>query len=300
MSTIAPKESWCMAEGKILPTSAFYKSPNKLHRSGRLPYCKDCIEDMEKFYMKKYDNLEYVIYVLCALNDVPFIGKVYSEFEDLVMTSHRTNGYFYLYLSRLQNHINAQIRGEAKKRISFDLSDTQLNRFDNRQTGGEVLDERGMWGDRLSDKQIDYLETRWKTYVGGKELTPAQSQLYRNLCLAELDIWQGKEVDKAQKRQLENMKLLGLDRFNVDTSRTLEEQMIEQDIFIMEQNEPAEYYKDKEMYKDFRGIHASWTKEILRPVLNFITGSREYGIDNEAAEAWEKRADAIEGEGDDG
>ena len=34
-------------------------------------------------------------------------------------------------------------------------------------------------------------------------------------------------------------------------------------VWLMENEEPAEYYKDKEMYKDFRGIHAGWIKEIL-------------------------------------
>ena len=54
----------------------------------------------------------------------------------------------------------------------------------------------------------------------------------------------------------------------------------------MENEEPAEYYKDKEMYKDFRGIHAGWIREIKRPILNLITGSKDYNIEKEDAEEW--------------
>ena len=35
------------------------------------------------------------------------------------------------------------------------------------------------------------------------------------------------------------------------------------------------------MYKDFRGIHAGWIKEIKRPILNLITGSKDYNIEKE-------------------
>jgi hypothetical protein len=62
--------------------------------------------------------------------------------------------------------------------------------------------------------------------------------------------------------------------------------MIEYDIWLMENEEPAEYYKDKEMYKDFRGIHAGWIREIKRPILNLITGSKDYNIEKEDAEEW--------------
>lgn len=282
-----------------MPKSMFYKSPNRLHKSERLPYCKECLADIEKFYMEKYDNLEYMIYLMCALCDVPFLRSVYVTFEHNVMMTHRTKGYFPYYLNSLNYYLGQKGWKDKKVRASFEASDTQVDRFDDRASD-VVLSERGQWGYKLDDNQIDFLETRWKVYVGDKELTPAQAQLYRNLCLAELDIWRDKEVDKAQKRQIDTMKLLGLDKFNVDTNRTLEEQIIEQDIFLMEQHEPAEYYKDKEMYKDFRGIHSSWTKEILRPVLNFITGSREYGLEEEVAEAWTERADAEEAEVNDG
>ena len=288
-----PFAPYCLAEGKILPRKSFHNSINPLHKSGKLPYCKDCIEDLEKFYMHKYDNLEYTIYLLCAMCDIPFLTAAYNIFEDQVMKTHRSDYYFPLYLYYLNFDVKKTMPKDTK--VGFDLSDKQVNRFDVRRSDG-ILDAKSQWGEHITDRELDFLETRWKVYTEGKYLTPAQSQLYRNLCLAEKDIWKGDEVDKAQKRQIETMKLLGLDKFNIDTNKTLEEQIIENDIFLMEQNEPAEYYKDKDMYKDFRGIHSSWTKEILRPVLNFITGSREYGIDKNDANNWSKNLNNDESE----
>ena len=40
------------------------------------------------------------------------------------------------------------------------------------------------------------------------------------------------------------------------------------------------------MYKDFRCIHAGWIREIKRPILNLITGSKDYNIEKEDAEEW--------------
>jgi hypothetical protein len=144
------------------------------------------------------------------------------------------------------------------------------------------------WGEDKDTAQLQYLESRWASYVKDKELDVAQEQLYRNLCLAELDIWEGNDIDKAIKRQVDMMKALGIDKFEVERQKTDVEKMLEYDIWLLENEEPAEYFKDKDMYKDFRGIHVGWIKEIKRPILNLITGSKDYNIEKEDKEEWEE------------
>ena len=46
----------------------------------------------------------------------------------------------------------------------------------------------------------------------------------------------------------------------------------------IEETTPAEYYKDKELFKDFDSIEEYIKKFITRPLKNFITGSRDFNI----------------------
>jgi hypothetical protein len=50
-------------------------------------------------------------------------------------------------------------------------------------------------------------------------------------------------------------------------------------IKTIEENEPADYYKDKEMFKDFDNIDWYFRKYVTRPLKNFITQSRDFSVE---------------------
>ena len=60
---------------------------------------------------------------------------------------------------------------------------------------------------------------------------------------------------------------------------------------MVEEEEPAEYYKNKGMYKDFRGIHKGWITTIMRPLVNLVTGSKEYNLDSDQASDYLERTE---------
>jgi hypothetical protein len=47
---------------------------------------------------------------------------------------------------------------------------------------------------------------------------------------------------------------------------------------LVEESTPAEYYKDKTLFKDFDNIGAYIKKYITRPLKNFATGSRDFNV----------------------
>lgn len=286
-----PVESFCIKCGRMLPIEDFYKSTNPNHGLGVQPYCKSCGNDLVNIYLKKHGSMEAAIFYTCADMGVPFIRKLFTLYMDKVKDFKSTSNYWGNYTVQFQ-----QSRTKAEKELWKDFSATDVDYKDiaqlqkaERAIQDEVEDLRYRWGEDKDTKELQYLETKWASYVKDKELDVAQEQLYRNLCLAELDIWEGNDVDKAMKRQTDMMSKLGIDKFEAKRGKTTAEQMIEYEIWKIEENEPAEYYKDKEMYRDFRGIHSAWIKEIKRPIINLITGSKDYDIEKEDKEEWEER-----------
>ena len=288
-TSIKPVESFCVGCGRMYPIEDFYKSPNPHHANGVQPYCKECSNQLVNEYLKKYGNMEAAIFYTCADMGVPFIKKMYDSYLNRIK-EYKAKSYWGNYTMGFQAN-----RSKAEKEAwkGFDATDVDFRDIASIQKSEKAIQEelkelRYRWGEDKSIQQLQYLESRWSAYVNNKELDVAQEQLYRNLCLAELDIWESRDVDKAIKRQSDMMKALGIDKFEVERRKTDVERMIEYDIWLMENEEPAEYYKDKGMYQDFRGIHAQWVKEIKRPILNLITGSKDYDIEKEDKEEWEQ------------
>ena len=286
---IKPVESFCVGCGRMYPIEDFYKSPNPHHANGVQPYCKECSNQLVNEYLKRYGNMEAAIFYTCADMGVPFIKKIYDSYLNRIK-EYKAKSYWGNYTMGFQAN-----RSKAEKEAwkGFDATDVDFRDIASIQKSEKAIQEelkelKYRWGEDKSIQQLQYLESRWSAYVNNKELDVAQEQLYRNLCLAELDIWESRDVDKAIKRQSDMMKALGIDKFEVERRKTDVERMIEYDIWLMENEEPAEYYKDKGMYQDFRGIHAQWVKEIKRPILNLITGSKDYDIEKEDKEEWEQ------------
>lgn len=289
--SVKPVESFCVKCGRMLPIEEFYKSPNPNHGLGVQPYCKSCANDLVNFYLKKHSSMEAAIYYTCADMGVPFIRKLFNSYMEKIKNFKTTSNYWGNYTNQFQQN---KTKAEKEAWINFAATDTDFRDIANIQKQERVIQDemkelKYRWGNDKDTEELQYLENRWKEYVEGEDLDPAQERKYRNLCLADLDIWEGNDIDKAIKRQSDMIKDLGLDKFTRKQNQSVGERILEQQIYKIEQYEPAEYYEDKGMYKDYRGIHSSWTREILRPMLNLITGSKEYDIDKEDKESWEER-----------
>ena len=284
-----PLESFCVGCGRTYPIEDFYKSPNPRHALGVQPYCKDCANELVQEYLKKYGSMEAAIFYTCADMGVPFIRKLYDMYMARIK-DYKAKNYWGNYTIGFQTN---KTKAEKEAWKGFDATDVDFKDIASVQKSDKAVEAEKKelqyrWGEDKDTSQLQYLESRWASYVKDKELDVAQEQLYRNLCLAELDIWEGNDVDKAIKRQVDMMKALGIDKFEVERQKTDVEKMLEYDIWLLENEEPAEYFKDKDMYQDFRGIHVGWIKEIKRPILNLITGSKDYDIEKEDKEEWEE------------
>ena len=75
--TVLLKESYCINHARMMPIGDFYVSRHKFHPNKVLPYCKDCCNEMFRYYLKNYKTMRAALYFTCAHVSVPFVQQVY-------------------------------------------------------------------------------------------------------------------------------------------------------------------------------------------------------------------------------
>lgn len=273
------KENFCLGCQRNHNITEFYPSDNPFHANGLTPYCKDKCKEIVEYYMRESYSVEKALYLACAVVGIPFLQEVYKQFDFFRKRenpSAMTNT-FYLYWEQLR-----KFRTDGDGMVDFSKTDLDYRDVCGVKQALEIMKQDSeelklIWGDKnLEDLQ--YLEYRYSIYTEDKEMTEYQSKLYRTLCLAELDEYRGNDVKGAVDRQAKIAKTLGIDQFNIDKELSMVEKMLENQIAVMENNEPAIYYKDLEKYADFMGIGNYWENHVIRPLRNLLLNSKEYNI----------------------
>ena len=276
------EDSYCSIHRRMLPIKEFYKSPNPNHGSGVVLYCKTCTLNIMKKNLKKYDTLESAIWATCATLDIPFIKSVYEKLEDRVKSGERNiTNYIGVYLSLLLAMKSKTDRWESFDDTNVPMGDVkkiaeiELNREE------QIKNLLMLWGEDFGIDELGFLEWKYGMYTEGMSLTEYQASRYRDLCLCELVIHKNEEADSVNKAMNNKAKIakdLGIDQFTVDKEKSDTEKIIENDIFMMEKYEPAEYYSKKELYNDYMYVEKDWKNYVLRPIRNLIMGSKDYEI----------------------
>lgn len=268
--------SYCIKHDRSLPVNQFYPSSNSAHK-GYVPYCKECCQAIYEKHYEHFQDMEAALWFTCADMGIPFIEHLYNRTKGVL--SRKKTG------KPVEEYINCMRTYRGKPKAWNDFSDTDTSFGDIRtevvldaEREEEIKKLKMAWGDDLSVDDLGYLEWRFLTYTNGVDLTEYQASRYRDLCLCELRIKKDVETQANMKIKTSIAKELGIDKFDANAEKTEADKYIENRIYIMEKYEPAEYYKDQELYKDFLGIHKYWIDWVLRPVKNLIIGSKDYNV----------------------
>jgi hypothetical protein len=106
----------------------------------------------------------------------------------------------------------------------------------------------------------------------------------KEICHVELKIRKARIEDKSTASLVKELQDL-MKTANVDPAKaSLANAGKSQDTFssfikTIEENEPADFYKDKDLFKDFDNLDWYFKKYVTRPLKNFIQiGSRDFDV----------------------
>ena len=293
---------YCSMCGTESLSSDFYESTNphdgyECDSKGnvkRMGYVKICKKDIAKCYLDylKKGTMQSAVYFTCALTDTPFIKEVWDRYIELRNEKIKSGKITPTQLKTYNDFAKYREQLKAMKKATDDWNDFSATNVDYKDIMGLKKPDIALeaekdkfilnWGkyDSLQDYQL--LEFYYDELTDGITFkNKAHELLYRDLCQARLKkrkIESGEseeDISKTQTQILTLMNKLKIDNFQEEKDKSAIEEIIEKQIWEVENTEPCEVV-DREYWKDYCDIGKNWGKEIIRAVKNLITGSREF------------------------
>lgn len=231
---------YCMKCGSSNQNN-FYLTKDTYHSFyNKIPYCKDCIKTIYKFYLQKYDDMNLAVYYTCRKIDVAYIHANYLgaleniknpnskiKGEDAIISAYMKGFSFAEQNGWGTSFDDSQGESEIDKLESYDII-TKIKRnkinnpnSDNNNEDYEVLEYdtavlQSKWGNTFENWKLSFLESEyldWDEKLNGIN-DKTTDILVKQICYQLLDIFidrqSGTSVDKKIKTLRELMSDSGL------------------------------------------------------------------------------------------
>jgi hypothetical protein len=283
-ATIAPvkvardgKIYYCRHCQKTKRVDDFFVASNHfLDKNGRMSICRTCCYEIFKNqYVMSGANIEVATLNTCRILDVKFSGDALNgAIKGIDMSNFDPLSFFGLYKAWV-----AKTFYGGGDRPPVDTSFIEPNNaviadvYKNFETHHDVKE---FWGERYSEPEYEFLERHFREWVENHEVqTKEQELLYKYLTQYQLDYEKERAKGNTGAALLKEQQKI-MDMLDITPSKTKDnisgKSMTAFSDFIrmIEDTEPAEYYKDKKLFSDNDNIEQYITDFVTRPILNFF------------------------------
>lgn len=283
------KNYQCSCCGKIYKRQkdnfAPSRSPLFNGNNGYVTMCKNCTD---KYFAQLTEffsgNEEKAIERICSIFDWFYDEDAVASSRRISANRSRISAYpSKLNLSQSANRGTTYL--DYIKIIGTQAIDSLEKLDDVRQNDGATISDKSVrkWGLGFTPDEYDFLSSHYKTL---KDQAPSDDIITENLIrdLCAIKVQQNRaivnnEVDKYSKLTELYQKTLG--SANLKPKSIKEANSTNQaDTYGLwlkdiEKYSPADFFKDKSIYKDYDGLGEYFQRFIVRPFRNLITGSKE-------------------------
>ena len=256
----------------------FYKSNSGFNeRTGCLPICKSCFTQMFNYYLSEYGDGRRAMRRMCLAFDLYYNDDIYSacvgDLDALVGS--------YMQKLNLVQYKGKTFDDSLNEGFYFKGHQKQIKPLVNKSAKPEISkSDVKRWGAGFEAIDYEILNSHYKLL---KEANPDcdtnQEIFIDDLCYTKMQqmkaLRDGKTDDsiKLTDSYRKTFQQAGLNTKKEQTQT--EESDISVDIDKIEKYTPAEYYKNKKLYKDFDGLGDYITRLLVRPLRNLERGTDE-------------------------
>lgn len=288
------KESWCRKCMKMRPASEFYDCVDAgfVDANGLMSVCKDCIQLMyDKLYAEN-NSMEKTIHKMCTSLNVQFSNEAVSatkaHINTLLEGGKKVNAIFSIYKMKLTATKKSMDKQGMEDQTYTDVGTI----FTEKQIDTKEIpipdDVKMFWGKGLPKEDIEFLENEFVQFKQThKADTRAEVVLLKQVCYTLLDIKTARansdNTDKLVKELQDLMKNLAISP-NAINAANADKGLETFGLWIqdIETQEPAQWLSTDprgDMYRDVGNVEEYFQKYFVRPLKNFITGSKDFNIE---------------------
>lgn len=262
----------------------FYKTYSGLYSgTGYLPICKSCFAKLFNSYTKKYDGNRKAMQRICMAFDLYYNDSIFDTCDD------GTDALIGNYIKRL-NMI--QYKGRT-----FDTSLSEnFNFYDSSKKAPEKkkveksdvkeIDPQDIekWGIGFDVTDYEMLNSHYKFLKTANPNCDSNQEIFINdLCYTKMQ-----QMKAAREGRVDDYNKLTESyrkSFQQAGLKTVRDASINEEFTIginaetIEKYTPAEYYKNKGLYKDYDNIGDYVTRFMLRPLKNLMHGSNDRDVE---------------------
>jgi hypothetical protein len=266
------------------------KSPIYKGNNGYLSICRNCIAELYEQYVKFYDGDEDAAAErICQITDMYFDKDIWAMSRKI---SNRSEGKPRNRVSVYVSRLNLRAASGATT-----YSDTLVRQWEadveNAETVEEVEQNEDIevpvetvkrFGTGFKEGEYQALQDEYDSWVTkyGEPEDKRQEELYVTICYMKLNLQKATRSDAGGVGALANSykQLIEAATTEIeDRKRKVEAEMELKPLGVLyrdiEQFTPAEFYKDKKLYKDFDYLKEYIERFMKRPLKNLLTGSKE-------------------------
>jgi len=304
-STTIVEKTYCRMCQDTLNASLFYTSTNPMiDKNGLMSVCKTHCNEIFDNYFSIYDSLEASLKLTCQDLDIRYseeaLKSAQTHMESLMIKGKKADKVFGYYKSKLSS-----TNKNNEKMESFRYKDSNFLRQENMDIENEEVDDDLIifWGKSFNIDDYIFLEAELSAWKQTHKCdNQAEITLLREICIKILEIRQAREkgdgVGGLQKELQDLLKTASLDPAKANAaSAGKSHDCFGAWIKDIEQFKPAEWFEDQEKYKDMDGFLPYIKNYIVRPIENFITGVRNFVVDDNIDTDLDS-ADVVNGDGD--
>ena len=282
----------CCLCGEPLVYSKYYKSNSEFYKDGHLPICKECFGRKFRNYVTEYGSNKIAMKRMCMAFDIYFNEKLFDKCNTDDST---VLGNYFRMLNMSQNkgktfdttisegfNLFDEKKSLAKEVKILSNSNTNNNKNSDNELISPVDIEK--WGFGFEPIDYDILNNHEKLLINSNPEADSNASIFINdLCYIKMQ--QMKAVRDGRVDDYSKLTTQYIKTFTQAGLKTVKDTNVAEDFTIginaetIEKYTPAEYYRNKNLYKDHDNIGDYISRFLFRPLRNLMQGTKDRDIE---------------------